>query len=485
MDSSSFIITGKSSTPLQLEQMSTLENTYATLFAIKQIKSKSLLDPRVLGVGEDDQGLSKKMEKCLQKTISKPKRTRRTSFLLKEGHKRMPRDRPSSKRFPPLDDKAKDSMNKREIILMKTLLDIPPPFVTSRCWAVANGKTGKVLFGRLENEVREIASLTKILVCLTVIKLSIKMSFNLKTTIIQVTEDASMVGGTSAKLKSGDCLTIWDLLHGLMLPSGNDCGYLLAEHFGHLLKKSGEEKGIIKPKNDPKETSSEDTTVELDTTESKESDDDECPVMSKYLHRFSCFKYGYIKYFLMEMNYIAKEEIGCKNSFFDSPHGLMNRWNTSTASDLAKISAYSLKNKNFSKITKTKRYKCYTKKPHDFDEENPGEEFKPSLYSWDNTNKLLWKLGFDGLKTGITPSAGPCLVASYTCSITKDHYIIILLNSKSMEHRWNEVSKLKAWACARMRKIKHSNILQENSFREKKSPFASINSKILTKIKHL
>jgi len=33
-------------------------------------------------------------------------------------------------------------------------------------------------------------------------------------------------------LKTGDVLSIWDLLHGLMLPSGNDAGICLAEHFG-------------------------------------------------------------------------------------------------------------------------------------------------------------------------------------------------------------------------------------------------------------
>lgn len=28
---------------------------------------------------------------------------------------------------------------------------------------------------------------------------------------------------------------MWDLLHGLMLPSGNDSAVTLAEHFGHYL----------------------------------------------------------------------------------------------------------------------------------------------------------------------------------------------------------------------------------------------------------
>ena len=30
-------------------------------------------------------------------------------------------------------------------------------------------------------------------------------------------------------------LSIWELLHGLMLPSGNDAGICLAEHFGQYL----------------------------------------------------------------------------------------------------------------------------------------------------------------------------------------------------------------------------------------------------------
>lgn len=206
---------------------------------------------------------------------------------------------------------------------------------------------------------------------------------------------------------------------------------------------------------------------------------------SKYLHKFSWFKYGYVKYFLMEMNYLVQEEFKWTNSFFDSPHGLMNRWNTSTASDIAKISSISMKNPNFARIVKVKRYKWYSRQPHDYEDENPGVDFKPKFYGWENTNKLLWKMGYNGLKTGITPSAGPCLAASYTWGLTKDHYIIVLLNSKSMDHRWNEVGKLRAWAGARMRKIKSSNIMYECSIVEKKSSFAPINSKILTKLRHL
>lgn len=32
---------------------------------------------------------------------------------------------------------------------------------------------------------------------------------------------------------------------------------------------------------------------------------------------------------------------------------------------------------------------------------------------WENTNKLLERSDCDGIKTGITPSAGPCLCTSF------------------------------------------------------------------------
>jgi D-alanyl-D-alanine carboxypeptidase len=57
---------------------------------------------------------------------------------------------------------------------------------------------------------------------------------------------------------------------------------------------------------------------------------------------------------------------------------------------------------------------------------------------FENTNRLL-EDGFEGIKTGITDSAGPCLAASY-----KD-YIIVMLKSKSMNDRWIEVKKLVKW----------------------------------------
>ena len=37
-------------------------------------------------------------------------------------------------------------------------------------------------------------------------------------------------------------------------------------------------------------------------------------------------------------------------------------------------------------------------------------------YSWNNTNKLLSVDGFIGVKTGVTPAAGPCLSSLFEVS---------------------------------------------------------------------
>ena len=52
-----------------------------------------------------------------------------------------------------------------------------------------------------------------------------------------MSEKASKMGGTSAELNYSDILTIYELLHGLMLPSGNDAAVALAEWGGKTIRK--------------------------------------------------------------------------------------------------------------------------------------------------------------------------------------------------------------------------------------------------------
>lgn len=64
--------------------------------------------------------------------------------------------------------------------------------------------------------------------CLLVLLISEKFKINLKIAEAVVSPKASQLQGTSARLQSGDVLQVYDLLHGLMLPSGNDAAVALA-----------------------------------------------------------------------------------------------------------------------------------------------------------------------------------------------------------------------------------------------------------------
>ena len=77
--------------------------------------------------------------------------------------------------------------------------------------------------------------MTKIMTCFIVIQICRKLKLNPEKIRLQVSKHSASIEGTSAKLKTGDVVSVWDLLHGLMLPSGNDAATVLAEHFGQYL----------------------------------------------------------------------------------------------------------------------------------------------------------------------------------------------------------------------------------------------------------
>ena len=112
---------------------------------------------------------------------------------------------------------------------------MPPPPVSASSWAVYNMKTKALIFGKMEKERREIASLTKIMTCYTVISLAERFNLDLDNILVTVSYEASNILGTVADLVEGDTFTIHDMLYALMLPSGNDAAIALAEYFGQLL----------------------------------------------------------------------------------------------------------------------------------------------------------------------------------------------------------------------------------------------------------
>jgi serine-type D-Ala-D-Ala carboxypeptidase (penicillin-binding protein 5/6) len=65
----------------------------------------------------------------------------------------------------------------------------------------------------------------------TCLSLSENLGIDLETPV-KVEPSVEDVIGTTANLRAGDTLTLSELMYGLMLPSGNDAGYMLALYYG-------------------------------------------------------------------------------------------------------------------------------------------------------------------------------------------------------------------------------------------------------------
>jgi serine-type D-Ala-D-Ala carboxypeptidase len=231
--------------------------------------------------------------------------------------------------------------------VVKEAADLPA--VTAKEWAIADGKTGKILWHSTTTEKRPIASTTKIMTALLVLELAVKDNKVLNE-IVTFSEKAAKTPGSSAKLRTGEKLPAKELLYGLMLPSGNDAAVALAEHFGSRFPgKEGE-----------------------------------APAAR----------------FIAEMNRRAKS-LGMTDTSYLDPNGL-SRGCQSTASDLSRLAHHAYKNEAFRGYVKTRSHRC----------EVTGPDGTKRTVTWTNTNRLLTEKEYDGVKTGTTTPAGACLVAS-------------------------------------------------------------------------
>ncbi|MEU8703962.1 D-alanyl-D-alanine carboxypeptidase [Streptomyces sp. NPDC048565] len=227
----------------------------------------------------------------------------------------------------------------------------PKPKITAKGGFVMDSGTAKTLYGKAADTRRSTGSTTKVMTAKVVLA---QKNLNLDSKVkIQKAYSDYIVKNTasSARLIVGDKVTVRQLLYGLMLPSGCDAAYALADKFG-----SGSTRAAR------------------------------------------------VKSFIGKMNASAKS-LGLKNTHFDSFDGIGSGSNYSTPRDLTKIAASAMKNSTFRTVVKTKstKQKVTTK--------SGGYRYM----SWSNTNPLLGGYsGAIGVKTGSGPSAKYCLVFAAT-----------------------------------------------------------------------
>lgn len=108
----------------------------------------------------------------------------------------------------------------------------PTPTIVAKGGYVMNNGTAKTLFTKAADTRRSTGSTTKIMTAKVVLAQK-NLNLDSKVTIQKAYSDYIVSkGASSAHLIVGDKVTVRQLLYGLMLPSGCDAAYALADKFG-------------------------------------------------------------------------------------------------------------------------------------------------------------------------------------------------------------------------------------------------------------
>jgi D-alanyl-D-alanine carboxypeptidase (penicillin-binding protein 5/6) len=263
---------------------------------------------------------------------------------------------------------------------------VTTPSIVAKGGYVMNNTNATTLYTKAADTRRSTGSTTKIMTAKVVLAQS-NLNLDSKVTIKKAYSDYVVKNNASqAHLIVGDKVTVRQLLYGLMLPSGCDAAYALADKYG-----SGS------------------------TTSAR------------------------VKSFIGKMNTAAKN-LGLKNTHFDSFDGIGNGSNYSTPRDLTKIASSAMKNSTFRTIVKTKSYtaKTITKTGS-----------TRTMNAWKNTNGLLSSYsGTIGVKTGSGPEAKYCLV--FAATRNGRTVIGTVLASSSITQRETDAKKLLGYGFAKL-----------------------------------
>ena len=105
-----------------------------------------------------------------------------------------------------------------------------PVGVAAQAAAVENAATGRLLWSRALTAERPMASLTKVMTAFIVIRSGdLNRRITVPSAVVAYVREHD---ASNAGLRPGDTLTAWQLLYGMLLPSGADAAYALATAYG-------------------------------------------------------------------------------------------------------------------------------------------------------------------------------------------------------------------------------------------------------------
>jgi len=257
------------------------------------------------------------------------------------------------------------------------------PKVKARALFCLDCSSNKVMLAQNISEPLPIASITKLLTAMSVID-----GMNLDA-VLEVPSDIAEIERHKVGIRPGDRLTVRDLLHGMLIESGNDCAEALAAHYPR-----GGRAGLIS-----------------------------------------------------DMNRLA-DRIGASRTRVFTPSGLDQKMalgrtngrnllgkkaNVATAQDVAIIAKHAFAYPLIRQISSMKTYTMRT------------QNSTPRNYVLASNDKLLGRLPVAGAKTGYTNMAGRCIVALFNDG-PSERMVVILNTPKHFKaaekiYRWARLTK--------------------------------------------
>ena len=260
-------------------------------------------------------------------------------------------------------------------------------YALSAC--LMDADSGRVLYGKNVDEVRAMASTTKIMT------LIIALEYGNAEDTVTISPYAASMPDVQLNVRAGEQYRLGDLCYAMMLESYNDIAAAIAEHIGMAY-----------------------ADIDINDTEKRSIDDSRKCVSA----------------FTGLMNDKARE-LGCENTYFITPNGLdaedENGKHSTTARELALIASYAVKKDDFNAITGTKQYS--------FGEING----KRSCNVYNKDAFLDQMSGAFGIKTGFTGNAGYCFVGALKSDGRT--FISVVLGSgwpSARTYKWKDTRKL-------------------------------------------
>lgn len=255
-----------------------------------------------------------------------------------------------------------------------------PPVRYYKTAAVYAPAKDKMLFEDGVHDSVSPASITKLMTACVALK------YIPTNTVFTVGSELALVSPYSSMcyIQPGQQFTLYDLLTGMLLSSGNDAAYTIAVNTARIQSENG-----------------------------------------------NMTDYEAVEYFCQLMNEYAAE-LEMTNSHFATPDGWDHHQQLTTVYDLLKLTKHTMKYKEIREIVSIA--------------EKDVTAVTGETFNWKNSNRLIHEESdyycpyAVGTKTGSTVNAGNCLISQFYVNATE--YIIIVTGCPTDESRFEETLKL-------------------------------------------